>query len=435
MEVYESRLDDIVPKLRFDESSLDSYYDTIFSRIDAIEHNLHAFVGGSVTREQISRQLTHLESKWANEQFLPPLYGVPLGVKDVFHVNGYQTRAGSSLSPELFAGPEAAVVQILRDQGAIVIGKTVTTEFTHLPTGETRNPHKTSHTPGGSSSGSAAAVAAGLCPLSIGSEATGSVIRPAAFCGVVGFRPSRNRIPTDGMVSLAPTIDHAGFFTQNLAGIRRVAPLLCKNWTSTGRRKLPSTIGVPDGAYLDQMSQSGRNRFEMQVSALESAGFEIKRVQFFENIETINSVHEALLAAEAADVHAVWYSQHSDTYSEEMKSLLERGQTITAKERGQAKRSMHQTRNRIESAFRTECLDLIVAPPAPGVAPPGLDDDGDPVMNRPWTHAGVPALTLPTGSTDVGLPVGIACIGRFGHDESLLTHSRAIDSAIGEFSI
>jgi Asp-tRNA(Asn)/Glu-tRNA(Gln) amidotransferase A subunit family amidase len=432
METYESRLENIVPELQFGETSLDSYYGTVFDRIDALEDEIHAFVEESVTRGQTARQLAHLKARWAHEQFPPPLYGVPVGIKDVFHVNGYQTRAGSSLPPELLVGPESAVVEILRNQGAIVIGKTVTTEFTHLPTGETRNPHELSHTPGGSSSGSAAAVAAGLCPLSLGSETTGSVVRPAAFCGVVGFRPSRNRIPTDGMVSLAPTTDHVGFFTQDFAGVRRVAPLLCRNWTPTDQTTSQSTIGVPDGAYLDQASRSGRDRFERQIAALGSAGFEVKRVPFFEDVAAINNAHEALLAAEAADAHAVWYSQHPDAYSEEMRSLLERGQTVTVDEQGKAKRSMHRTRDRIESAFRTESLDLIVAPPAPGVAPRGLDDDGDPVMNRPWAHAGVPALTLPTGATDAGLPVGIACIGRFGRDESLLTHSRALDSVIGE---
>lgn len=432
MQTYECRLVRIVPKLRYGETALDSYYGTVFDRLDAVENEIHAFVEGSVGREQAARQRTHLESRWTNEQFRPPLYGVPIGIKDVFRVDGYETRGGSSLPPELLAGPESAVVRTLRSLGAVVLGKTVTTEFTHLPPGETRNPHATSHTPGGSSSGSAAAVAAGVCPLSIGTETSGSVVRPAAFCGVVGFRPSRNRIPTDGVLSLAPTVDHVGLFTQDLAGVQRVAPLLCANWTPLGQGTTLSTVGVPDGAYLDQASRAGRERFERQVAELESAGLDIERTTFFEDIQTLNSRHAALLAAEATDVHAEWFNQHPEAYSDEMHALLEQGQSVTVKEQGQAKRSMHRTRERIDSEFRTKGLDIVVAPPAPGVAPAGLDDDGDPVMNRPWTHAGVPALTLPTGSTDAGLPHGIACIGRFGRDESLLAYSRTIEVAIGE---
>src|SRR5690606_13419755 len=136
----------------------------------------------------------------------PPLYGALVGVKDVFHVDGFVTRAGSKLPPELFAGPEAVCVKRLREAGALIAGKTVTTEFAFFEPGPTRNPHNVAHTPGGSSSGSAAAVAAGMCNLALGTQTIGSVIRPAAYCGIIGFKPSLNRIPTEGLVYFSRTI-------------------------------------------------------------------------------------------------------------------------------------------------------------------------------------------------------------------------------------
>ncbi|MDS0261144.1 amidase [Haloarcula sp. S1CR25-12] len=403
-------------------------------RIETLDDEIHAFVAESVAETRISAQLARLENERRDRQFRPPLYGVPVALKDVFRADGFPTKAGSSLPTELLDGPESAVVRALRDLGAVVVGKTVTTEFTHLPTGETRNPHAVDHTPGGSSSGSAAAVAAGMCPLALGSETTGSVIRPAAFCGVVGFRPTTGRLPTEGLISLAPTADTVGLFTQDLEGVRRVASLLCTNWTTRRRPGSLPTIGVPTGPYLDQASQAAIRRFRAQVSSLESAGFEVERMRFFDDIQEINTLHDALLAAEAAGVHAEWYTRYPARYSAEMAELVARGDDVSVETLGRAKRSMKRTRASVESAFASADLDVIVAPPAPSVAPEGLDDDGDPVMNLPWTHAGVPTVTLPVGSTDAGLPYGIACIGRFGRDEGLLSHSRTIDEQFRDTS-
>jgi len=153
-----------------------------------------------------------------------------VGIKDIFHVDGFVTRAGTRVPPERFAGPEAASVALLREAGALIAGKTVTTEFAYFEPGPTRNPHNPAHTPGGSSSGSAAAVAAGLCQLALGTQTIGSVIRPAAFCGVVGFKPSFGRIPTSGLVYFSRTIDHVGLFTQDLDGMELAASVLCRDW-------------------------------------------------------------------------------------------------------------------------------------------------------------------------------------------------------------
>ena len=191
----------------------------------------------------------------------PPLFGALLGVKDIFAVDGLPTRAGSALPAQLFAMPEATSVARLRRAGAIVLGKTVTTEFAYLEAGATANPHDRGRTPGGSSSGSAAAVAAGIVPLALGTQTIGSVLRPAAFCGIVGFKPSYGRVPSDGVIPLSRTVDTVGTFTQDVAGAALAAAALLDGWAPAGEVGRP-LLGVPAGPYLEQAQPRGRAAFD-----------------------------------------------------------------------------------------------------------------------------------------------------------------------------
>src|SRR5439155_19212153 len=166
--------------------------------------------------------------------------------KDIMRVDGLPTTGGSRLPPEALAGPESACVTGLRQAGALILGKTVSTEFAYFGPGPTRNPHNPAHTPGGSSSGSAAGVAAGLCPLALGTQTVGSIIRPAAFCGVVGFKPSHNRISTAGVIPLSVSVDHIGIFAANVAGIALTASVLAQDWRAERSARQP-VLGVPEG--------------------------------------------------------------------------------------------------------------------------------------------------------------------------------------------
>src|SRR5690606_16531226 len=186
------------------------YLEQMCRRIDHIDPEVKAMLPESDRLHRLRAEAALLREQSQTPDDYPPLFGALVGVKDVFHVDGFVTRAGSEVPPELFAGPEAAVVRLLREAGALIAGKTVTTEFAYMEPGPTRNPHNLEHTPGGSSSGSAAAVAAGMVNLAVGTQTIGSVIRPAAYCGIVGFKPTLNRIPTEGLVYFSPTIDHVG---------------------------------------------------------------------------------------------------------------------------------------------------------------------------------------------------------------------------------
>src|SRR5436305_8436203 len=201
-----------VGALRFGILPLSRYINALCDRIEGRDAEIQALLPEPGRRERLLREAAALEARYPVPAERPPLFGIPVGVKDIFHVDGFVTLAGSELPPELFAGPEAAAVTRLREAGALILGKTATTEFAFLAPASTRNPRNPAHTPGGSSSGSAAAVAAGFCPLALGTQTVGSSIRPAAFCGVAGYVASRGRVSLDGILPFSPSLDQFGMF-------------------------------------------------------------------------------------------------------------------------------------------------------------------------------------------------------------------------------
>src|SRR5579863_5430615 len=233
MLIHTAPLAETAAMLRSGQLDLLAYIDEICNWIDVAEPELHALLPEKDRRQRLMREAKVLQERFPKPSQRPPLYGIPVGVKDVFRVDGFPTRAGSQLPAELFAGAEASCVRTLRNAGTIMLGKTISTEFAWIEPGPTRNPHHPGHTPGGSSSGSAAAVAAGYCPLALGTQTIGSTIRPAAFCGIVGFKPSYGRIPTDGLILFSESVDTIGLFTQDVAGMVVAASLLCNNWRPT----------------------------------------------------------------------------------------------------------------------------------------------------------------------------------------------------------
>ena len=303
--------------LRQGQSDLRASIDETCKRIDVVEPLIHALLSEPHRHSRLIAEATTLQTRFPDPTSRPPLYGVLLGVKDMFHVEGFQTRAGSRLPPELFSGPEAACVRVLRDAGALISGKTISTEFAYFEPGPTRNPHNLEHTPGGSSSGSAAAVAAGFCPLALGTQTIGSTIRPAAFCGIVGFKPTYGRISTDGLIKCAESVDTVGLFTQDVAGIALVASLLCEDWQAveTSESTQLPVLGVPDGSYLAQASPEGLAAFEKQLTLLADAGYTIRRVTTMEDIDSINHRHLRMVFAEMSQVHAEWFAQFAVLYS------------------------------------------------------------------------------------------------------------------------
>src|SRR5262245_45914542 len=251
---------------------------------------------------RLRREAAALAARWPDPARRPPLFGVPVGVKDIFHVEGFATRGGSRLPPEVLAGAEGPAVAALRRAGALILGKTVSTEFAYFAPGPTRNPWNPEHTPGGSSSGSAAAVGAGLCTLALGTQTIGSIGRPAAYCGVVGFKPTYDRISREGVIPLAPSLDHVGFFTSDVDTAKRVASVLVENWKSETAERRP-TLGIPEGPYLDSASDQALAWFNAICDALSQAGYELRRVPVMDDFQEIRARHDVIMSTEAAKVH------------------------------------------------------------------------------------------------------------------------------------
>ncbi|MGM0604603.1 MAG: amidase [Halobacteriota archaeon] len=428
--VADARLGEIASSLRSGRSTPSATLDRLEERIDRIDAEVRALLPEEHRFDRLEREAAALEARYRDPGSRPPLYGVPIGVKDIFHVDGQQTIAGSSLPADELTGGESAAVTALRAAGALVLGKTVTTEFAYFAPGPTRNPHNLEHTPGGSSSGSAAAVAAGLCPLALGSQTIGSVNRPAAFCGVVGVKPSYDRIPIDGVLPVAPSVDHVGFFTQDVHGAIRAANVLYDDWRSGERPTEDPTIAAVDGPYLQQASQTGRTHFDRHVNALETAGFEVERLTVVPEIESVNDRHTDLVAAETALSHAARFPRYADRYADETAALIEQGRDVDVGSLCDARAGRLALRNAVHDRMDEYGIDLVISPAAPGPAPAGLETTGDPIMNLPWTHAGVPTVTVPASKTGAGLPIGLQCSARFGADESLLRWCGSIADAL-----
>jgi len=361
----------------------------------------------------------------------PVLFGALVGVKDIFQVEGFLTQAGSRLPSNLLQGAEAASVTRLKEVGALIFGKTVTTEFAYFFPGPTRNPHNPEHTPGGSSSGSAAAVAAGFCQLALGTQTIGSIVRPAAFCGVVGFKPTYDRISREGVLPLSPSLDHIGFFTPDVETAKHAGSVLIEDWRLETTDRKPA-LGIPEGPYLASASDYALARFNAICDSLTQAGYELRRVPVMDDFQELRNRHDVIMSAEAAEVHADWFKQHQDLYSPKFIELIKRGQAVTSPQLKDAFGARDAFRDQMTQTMNDNTVDLWICPPTVGPAPQGLDSTGDPVMCLPWTQIGFPAMNLPAGKNDEGLPMGFQIVGRWNSDEAVLRWASDLEKIVSK---
>ncbi len=423
------RVGEVVEGVRDGSLDLLEHVEQLCDRIDEIEPHLQALVPEEGRRRRMVADAQGvLDRVGGSVDLALSLSGVIVGVKDIFHVDGFTTRAGSEVPADLLQGPEAASVTALRQAGAIILGKTVTTEFAAFAPAPTRNPHNPEHTPGGSSSGSAAAVAVGYSPLALGSQTAGSVNRPAAFCGTCGFKPSFDRIDIAGVLPCAPTVDTVGFFTQDVDGLVRAAAVLCNGWKSPSSVEQP-VLAIPEGPYIDQVDPEALDVFRSQVAMLEQAGYRVERAPAFGNIEAIIRRHRLLQTTEMFRVHTEWFSAHEAVYRDETAAAIREGSNTSDEDLERARAGTSQLRQELEQLMGDHGIDVWICPSALGSAP-GMDSTGDPAMNTPWTHSHLPAVSLPGGCTGNRLPVGFQCAAAWGHDEQLLEWSRGLEHVL-----
>jgi len=417
---------------RTGELPIANYTSQIESNFSEREPSVLAFIPEENRFERLRKEAEELLSRYPDPQNRPPLFGMLVGVKDIFHADGFVTQAGSRLPSDILQGNQAESVTMLEKSGALILGKTVTTEFAYFTPGPTRNPHDPEHTPGGSSSGSAAAVAAGLCPLALGTQTIGSVIRPAAFCGTVGLKPTYERISRKGVIPLSPSLDHIGFFTPDISTAKLVAPSLYTDWDDSVLLDRKPNLGIPSGPYLASASDYALSCFRTICDSLLDAGYTLSRVPVMDDFQEIQDRHDVIMSAEAAQVHADWFEKYGNLYSPTFSELVKRGQKFFNSQLQAALEGRNVFRAQMTQIMNDKDIDLWICPPTIGPAPKGLDSTGDPVMNLPWTQIGFPAINIPTGKSENSLPMGLQVIGKWDADEELLAWAEDIEKVVGQ---
>jgi Asp-tRNA(Asn)/Glu-tRNA(Gln) amidotransferase A subunit family amidase len=422
--------DELMKSIRAGDLTLPEYLAQVEARFNEREPSVLAFVPEENRFARLQKEADQLLEKYPDIINRPPLFGILVGVKDIFHVNDFTTQAGSKLPYQDLQGDEAASVNKLKNAGALILGKTVTTEFAYFTPGLTRNPHNKNHTPGGSSSGSAAAVGAGLCNLTLGTQTIGSVIRPAAFCGTVGVKPTYERISRAGVIPLSPTFDHIGFFTPDASTAKSVASSLYEVWDDTISVDKKPTLGIPDGNYLACASGYALACFNDLCNSLTQAGYELKHIQVMDDFQEIRNRHDVIMSYDASNVHKDWFTKHENLYSSKFSDLIKRGQKVTDERYQAALKDRDAFRNQIAQTMNENQIDTWICPPTVDVAPKGLDTTGDPVMCLPWTQIGFPAINIPATKNSDGLPMGLQLVGKWNADESLLAWAEEIEKVV-----
>lgn len=410
---------ELTRSFREGEITVEEYLTQVESYFSAREPSVLAFIPEENRFERLRKEAAALVERFPGPKNRPPLFGKLVGVKDIFHANGFVTQAGSHLPADELQGSEAESVTRLKNAGALILGKTVTTEFAYFTPGPTRNPHNPEHTPGGSSSGSAAAVGAGLCTLALGTQTIGSLIRPAAFCGAVTLKPTYERISRAGVIPLSPTFDHIGFFVPDIHSAHDATRVLYKDWQDVVTPKKP-TLGIPDGPYLACASDYALNCFNAICDSLSDAGYELRHIPVMDDYQQIRTHHDIIMSFDAAQVHKEWFAKHETYYSAKFSDLIHRGQSVSKTQLQDALQAREQFRNQMTQVMNDNSIDLWICPPTVGPAPEGLESTGDPVMCLPWTQLGLPAVNLPAEKNEEGLPMGLQVVGNWYMDEALL---------------
>ena len=395
--------------------------------IEKYEGLVNSFVEGTFHKDLVLKTFTKNRSK-KNKSTL--LNNISFAVKDIINIDGHPTRCGSELPSELFSGKQSSVVTSLLNSGATFIAKTVTAEFAISDPGETRNPRNLEHTPGGSSSGSGASVAAGFCDIALGTQTCGSVIRPAGYCGVIGYKPSFGRISRDGVLLFSKSMDHVGIIAKNLYLLDTVLPIIVKNWKIEQKTLIDQIVlGIPEGSYLDLAKSNILNQFLGVSKKLENQ-FEIKKTHLVKNISEYNDNLDKITFSELYSVHSKWFEKYRNLYKPISKETIELGKSISTDNLETLLKKAQIAQKYLQSSMLDNGIDAWIAPVAPDFAPLGIKTTGDYRMNSIWSYTGLPVITLPTGSNNKNLPYSIQIIGRFGEDEKLLEISKMIEAEL-----
>jgi Asp-tRNA(Asn)/Glu-tRNA(Gln) amidotransferase A subunit family amidase len=397
-------------------TSAREHVEACLAAIDAREAIVKAW--HYLDREQALRQADALDAERRAGRVRGPLHGVAVGIKDIYDTADMPTENGSALHAGRRPTRNAEAVARLRGAGAVILGKTVTTEFANMHPGKTANPHDPRRTPGGSSSGSAAGVAAGMMPLATGSQTNGSVIRPAAFCGVVGFKPTHGLIPLDGVLQLSWTLDHGGVFARDVDGAAVIAEVMTR--TAMAPMDLgPLKVGFARTPVWDKADADTQRQFEQIAQDLNATPVELP-AEAMEAHSGARMITDVEMAANLAQE----YETGRHKISAVLNALFERGRRHTAFAYLQAVETAKRLRPVVDDLLAP--FDAVLTPATPGPAPLGLETTGNPVFCTLWTILGTPAITLPLLQSPEGMPLGVQLVAARGQDRRLLSAAKLL---------
>ena len=398
-------------------------------QIDQTDGTIRAWI--EIDRERALAEARQSDAIRRSGRPVGALHGIPVGLKDIIDTRDLPTRCGTPVLQDRRPTADAALIDRLREAGAVLLGKTATTEFAFMTPAETRNPHDPSRTPGGSSSGSAAAVAACHVPLAIGTQTNGSVIRPASFTGVFGFKPTRGIISRRGIWEMSASLDQVGVFARDLEDAALLADVLAffdpadahsyprprPAMLRGARSKVPiePNFAWLDMPWHDRLSEPARQGFEELLDALEGR---VERFPPHERLAALIGVHATIQDYEIWQAHGAFFTQHRDAVSDQLAATLERARRIPE----DAYREALQVKASAESFFRNffNDYDAILAPAAAGEAPPFEDGTGDPIFSTIWSLCGLPSLSMPLLVGGSGLPVGVQLVAGAEEDDRLM---------------
>ena len=391
-------------RIRRGEVSSVALVEACLSRVRALEPEVLAWAHVDADGALAAARERDAEAKAGRPR--GPLHGVPVGIKDIFDVAGMPTTAGAREFAHTRPTRDSGAVARLRTAGAVILGKTHTTQFAYRDPSPARNPWNRAHTPGGSSSGSAVAVSARMVPGAIGSQTVGSILRPAAFCGVVGLKGPYGHVPVDGAVPLAWSLDHAGPFARSVDDAALLFGVLADRVVE------PAAVQAPRLAVgrqlFDRAEPELRRHLDALVERLAAAGARVTELSLPPAFTEILAAGTVVLEVEAATYHQPAFAKHADDYGSGMREMLQTGLKRPATE--------YVTADRERRAFRAamipllEAHDALLSPTAPGVAPAGLGWTGDASLCAPWSSAGVPSISVPTGVDAAGLPLALQLV-------------------------
>ena len=429
MSLEELTLTEAATQIRNGGLSPLEYVEGLLARVNATEGRVQAWT--TIDREAVLSEARQMETEARKKQFRGPLHGIPIGIKDIFYTKNLRTTMGSSAFADFVPAYDASVVKKLKHAGAIIMGKCVTTILVFLDPGPTRNPWNTNHTPGGSSSGSAAAVAARMCPVSIGSQTVGSVGRPAAYNGVVSLMPTQSRVDMNGAFPLAWSLDHVGLFSRSVSDIEILlaslseSPLPSRSGTSPHKFR----IGLASSFFLGKADVESQAKLEELAARLAGAGFPVTIAELPSIFDLHPAILRTIVRSEAASTHQQLLRAKPEAYGPKLRDLVQLGELIDASTYLRARRIRREYQRQMGRLF--EHVDLVLTPAAPGPAPAGIGATGDPVMQAPWTLADFPTMTLPFAVASNGLPLGIQLTAAPLHEGLLLEAAKAIEGGLG----